>query len=283
MRVLSHPILTSSQSFSTLLNSFQRFSNLLASSQFFLPRRDSSHLFSLFFSSLLFSIVFNASQAFSPRLFSGVCHCSQLFSTLLDSSQLFSTLLLNFSQLVFHPLSTLFTSSLTSFHLLSTLPKSSRPFLNSSHVFHLASPVPKSVHPFSTFLSSSPLFATLFAILALFKFSCHVLSPLFTSSNLFSSPFTSFTSSQIVLKSSQLFSDFLVSSQPFLFKSGVENCANVRFPKLGVSSTALSCQKNRKYVRKSVARTCIIMHHICCFCLSKNVRKYIKIICLIMC
>jgi hypothetical protein len=42
----------------------------------------------------------------------------------LDSSQLFSTLL-NFSQLVFH----LFP------HFLSPLPKSSRPFLNFSHVF----------------------------------------------------------------------------------------------------------------------------------------------------
>ena len=118
---------------------------------------------------------------------------SQVFTTVLNSSQLFWTPLSS-SQHFLTFLSSFFTSSLTSCHLFPNLLDPFSTFLMYSLTSsHLASPLLKSVHPFSTFLSSSPLFSTLFAILAFFQLllprpltSFH-LQPLFLSFHLFPS------------------------------------------------------------------------------------------------
>ena len=134
---------------------------------------------------------------------------SQVFTTVLNSSQLFWTPLSS-SQHFLTFLSSFFTSSLTSCHLFPNLLDLFSTFLMYSLTSsHLASPLLKSVHPFSTFLSSSPLFSTLFAILAFFQLllprpltSFH-LQPLFLSFHLFPSL------SQLISASSQLFSSRL--------------------------------------------------------------------------
>ena len=184
---------------------------------------------------------------------------SQVFTTVLNSSQLFWTPLSS-SQHFLTFLSSFFTSSLTSCHLFPNLLDLFSTFLKKSLTSsHLASPLLKSVHPFSTFLSSSPLFSTLFAILAFFQLllprpltSFH-LQPLFLSFHLFPSlsqlisALLSF--SRLVLKVVQMFtfrnSEFL---RRHCLVRKMENTSEK------VSWELASC---------------------CCFCLSKNGRKYV--------